>query len=153
MYMCYAWDPWMFMIIYVWLCVKLTPSGLWWTAYLFVWMGRRRTRVVVNCLSGFGDFIYGCMLILWHVYFSDVWFISVAAVENFRNAYCMIFVEDVASISWINVLFACFITLIEVGRYSRDCKLVLSRRFIGLNQGLKVNWIISFHLQRTWGSF
>jgi len=22
--------------------VKLTPSGLWWTAYLFVWMGRRR---------------------------------------------------------------------------------------------------------------
>jgi len=19
---------------------KLTPSGLWWTAYLFVWMGR-----------------------------------------------------------------------------------------------------------------
>jgi len=21
--------------------VKLTPSGLWWTAYLFVWMGRR----------------------------------------------------------------------------------------------------------------
>jgi len=31
---------------YVCLClimidVKLTPSGLWWTAYLFVWMGRR----------------------------------------------------------------------------------------------------------------
>jgi len=22
--------------------VKLTLSGLWWTAYLFVWMGRRR---------------------------------------------------------------------------------------------------------------
>jgi len=21
--------------------VKLTPSGMWWTAYLFVWMGRR----------------------------------------------------------------------------------------------------------------
>jgi len=26
--------------------VKLTPSGLWWTAYLFVWMGRRRTGLV-----------------------------------------------------------------------------------------------------------
>jgi len=22
--------------------VKLTPSSLWWTTYLFVWMGRRR---------------------------------------------------------------------------------------------------------------
>jgi len=35
--------------------VKLTPSGLWWTAYLFVWMGRRRAILVnlhclVNCL-------------------------------------------------------------------------------------------------------
>jgi len=26
--------------------VKLTPSGLWWTAYLFVWMGRRRAGLV-----------------------------------------------------------------------------------------------------------
>jgi len=25
--------------------VKLNPSGLWWTAYLFVWMGRRRARL------------------------------------------------------------------------------------------------------------
>jgi len=22
--------------------MKLTPSGMWWTSYLFVWMGRRR---------------------------------------------------------------------------------------------------------------
>ena len=29
----------------------------------------------------------------------------------------MIFVEDVASISWINVLFVCFIALIEIRRY------------------------------------
>jgi len=34
-----------------------------------------------------------------------------------------------------------------------DCKLVLSRRLTGLNQGFKVKWIISFHLQRDWGSF
>jgi len=26
--------------------VKLTPSGLWWTAYLFVCMGRRRAGLV-----------------------------------------------------------------------------------------------------------
>jgi len=25
--------------------VKLTLSGLWWTAYLIVWMGRRRARL------------------------------------------------------------------------------------------------------------
>jgi len=25
--------------------VKLTTSGLCWTAYLFVWMGRRRARL------------------------------------------------------------------------------------------------------------
>jgi len=30
--------------------VKLTTSGLWWTAYLFVWMGRRRAGVVDGCL-------------------------------------------------------------------------------------------------------
>jgi len=35
----------------------------------------------------------------------------------------------------------------------RDCKLVLSRKLIGLNQGSKVKWIISFHLQRSWGFF
>jgi len=26
--------------------VKLTPIGLWWTTYLFVWMGRRRAGLV-----------------------------------------------------------------------------------------------------------
>ena len=29
-----------------------------------------------------------------------------------------VFVDDVASISWIYALFACFIALIEIGRYS-----------------------------------
>jgi len=31
----------MFMLL-IMIDVKLTPSGLWWTAYLFVWIGRRR---------------------------------------------------------------------------------------------------------------
>jgi len=31
--------------------VKLTPSGLWWPAYLFVWMGRRLAGLVwLACL-------------------------------------------------------------------------------------------------------
>jgi len=30
--------------------VKLTPSGLWWTAYLFVRMGRRRVGLV-DCIA------------------------------------------------------------------------------------------------------
>jgi hypothetical protein len=47
----YIWYAWileclcMFMLIMI--DVKLTPSGLWWTAYLFVWMGRRRARLVL----------------------------------------------------------------------------------------------------------
>ena len=143
----------LFMLIMI--DVKLTPSGLWWTAYLFVWMGRRCAWLVLllawkwsihfwslslglwlGCrlvfyfdvglccwdfahVSGFGDFIWWCILILWHVYFGDVWIISVATVE--KSYICMLFefwCEDVASISWINALFACFIALIEIGRYS-----------------------------------
>jgi hypothetical protein len=30
--------------------VMLTLSGLWWTAYLSVWMGRRRAGCLVVCL-------------------------------------------------------------------------------------------------------
>jgi len=55
---------------------------------------------------------------LWHVYFGDVCFISAAAVEEFLHMHVVLeSVEDVTSISWIFVLFACFIALIEVGRY------------------------------------
>jgi len=32
-----------------------------------------------------------------------------------------------------------------------DCKLVLLRKLVGFNQGSKVKWIVSFHLQRAWG--
>jgi len=59
-----------------------------------------------------------------------------------------VFVDYVASISWIYVLFACFIALIEIGRYSlkpigpvlfmtfsgggrtRSCAWVLANRFV-----------------------
>jgi len=163
MYMCYAWNPWMLMFVYVdydWCEANL--SGLWWTAYLFVWTGRQRAGLVLlldwwvledsgatssmcfwslslglwlGCrlvfyfdvglccwdfthVSGFGDFIWWCILISWHVYFGDVWFISTATVEKFYICMLMLFVEDVASISWIYVLFACIIALREIRRYT-----------------------------------
>ena len=36
----------------------------------------------------------------------------------FIKACCLIFVKDIASISWIYTLFACFIALIEIWRYT-----------------------------------
>jgi len=50
--------------------VKLTPSGLWWTAYLFVWMGRRRAGLV-DCFSwcvleDSGSFLHlFCFVVSW----------------------------------------------------------------------------------------
>jgi len=39
-------------------------------------------------------------------------------LKIFINACCWIIVDDVASISWIYALFACFIALIEIGHYN-----------------------------------
>ena len=55
-------------------------------------------------------FLWWCILIFWHVYFGDVWLISAATVDE--SYICMLFefwCEDVASISWIFILFACII--------------------------------------------
>jgi len=52
------------------------------------------------------------------VYFGDVWLKSAATVE--KSYICMLFefsCVDVASISWIFILFACIIALIEIGCY------------------------------------
>jgi len=38
------------LISFIMIDVKLTPSGLWWTAYLFVLMGRRRAGLV-DCIA------------------------------------------------------------------------------------------------------
>jgi len=56
-------------------------------------------------LSGFGDFIYGCMLILWHVYFGDVWFISAATVDESYK--CMLY--DICWRRNVYFLNKCFI--------------------------------------------
>jgi len=54
--------------------VKLTSSGLWWTAYLFVWMGRRRAGLVgLHCLvsslriAGASSVYFACRVLerLW----------------------------------------------------------------------------------------
>ena len=40
-------DDWLFLFIrLIMIDVKLTTCGLWWTAYLFVWMGRRHGGLV-----------------------------------------------------------------------------------------------------------
>jgi len=60
----------------------------------------------------------------------DVWFISVVTVDEFYI--CMLFefwCEDVASISWIFILFTCIIALIEIGHYIvRSLTLFLHKR-------------------------
>jgi len=69
-------------------------------------------------LLGFGDFIWWYMFefmtcILWRcmIYIRcNFWEIFIYMILRF--------IGDVTSISWIFVLFACFITLIEIGCYS-----------------------------------
>jgi len=150
---CELW--WLIIIVYIWLWfdVKLTPSGLWWTAYLFVWMGWRSLlgecsriaelpllffRIVLDRLwyrmLSFMLFwiyfveIYPCAEFgyysCWCIYELMTWLFEVYAIYPLR---CFVeifyaccfgeFIEDVTSISWIFIIFACFITLIEVGRY------------------------------------
>jgi len=40
------------LIFFIMIDVKLTPSGMWWTAYLFVWIGRRRAGLVDHIAFG-----------------------------------------------------------------------------------------------------
>ena len=77
-------------------------------------------------------FLWWCILILWHVYFRDVWLLSAATVEEFYI--CMLFeflCENVASISWIYALFACFIALIEIWRYRNNHSQISSYLLVG----------------------
>jgi len=65
-------------------------------------------------LSGFGDFIYGCMLILWHVYFGDVWFTTAATDEKFYK--CML--HDICWRRSVYFLKKCFIRMLY--RFNRS---------------------------------
>jgi len=50
------------------------------------------------------------------IYISAVMFLI---VETFMHVYCEL-CEDVMSISWIFIIFAWFIALIEIWRYTRN---------------------------------
>jgi len=62
-------------------------------------------------------FIYVDVIIdSWHVYLDYSGLYSVATVEVYIHVYWFLNFEcGVASISWINVLFACLIALIKIG--------------------------------------
>ena len=77
-------------------------------------------------MSGFGD-LYDDVYWTHDMYTLEMY--DLYPLRLLRIYICMlkfIFVDDVASISWIYTLFACFIALIEIGRY----KLHLSLLFI-----------------------
>jgi len=42
-------------VILIMINVRLTPSGLWWTAYLFVQMGRRGLVIALLLVSACGS--------------------------------------------------------------------------------------------------
>jgi hypothetical protein len=135
---------------------KLTLSGLWWTAYLFVWMGRRRAGLVLLlawwlledrgatssiCFWSLSLGLWlGCRLVFILTLVYVVEFLPICRdLEILVMMYidlmtcifsrCMTYIccdcwefyicmllefwcEDVASISWIYVLFSYFIALI-----------------------------------------
>jgi len=57
------------------------------------------------------------MLMTW--LFGDVCYLSTATFCEIFSMHVLRTTEGVTSISWIFVLFACFIALIEVWRYTR----------------------------------
>jgi hypothetical protein len=60
----------------------------------------------------FGDVICGCMMILWHVYFDDVWFISAATVKDFYICMLFEFLMWRSSVYFLNIciirVYYCF---------------------------------------------
>jgi hypothetical protein len=72
-------------------------------------------------LSGLGGFYMMMYWWPWHVYVGDKWFVSDVTIEVlyiYISMWWFGFCLDVASISWIFAIFACFIALIEIGRYT-----------------------------------
>jgi hypothetical protein len=64
-------------------------------------------RSFIHCRISEISFMISCCF-LWHVNSGDVWIISAATVANFICMYVGL-CWDVASISWIFSVFACFI--------------------------------------------
>jgi len=94
-------------------------------------------------------FLWWCILILWHVYFGDVWILSATTVEEFYI--CLLFeflCEDVASISWIYALFACFIALIEIGRYR--CPFIVQGHPLQVVPFCHFTWVVHIHMSLSY---
>jgi len=89
-----------------WRCMTYIRCDCWWILYMHV-----------------------VWILMWRrsVYFLNIYIIRVYYHFN-RNKALQFWCEDVASISWIFILFACIITLIEIGRYNfvSKGKLVIS---------------------------
>ena len=79
-------------------------------------------------LSEFGDFMYWCILSIWHVYLELYAIYPLRSCLNIYACYiCGSRFGDVTSISWINVLFTCIIALIEIGCYSYNLQLLIPK--------------------------
>jgi hypothetical protein len=115
--------------------------GFRWVAWCFAWIAganlrcqllslRFRLWLGVSCLwiyvsymlrsfihCRISEITFMTCVVLWHVILVIYELYSAATAENFI---CMSvgFCWDVASISWIFAIFACFIALIEIRRYS-----------------------------------
>ena len=126
--------------------VKLTSSGLWPPTCLYEWVDGVQEwsfSCLVSCLRIAGaSSVYqlesqirlwlGCSSLHYYVVeilpicrvleisFGDVCYISVATVEEFYIAFFFSFIGDVTSISWIFILFACFIALIKIWCYRKN---------------------------------
>jgi hypothetical protein len=89
-------------------------------------------RILLLCcwycpLVGLGVFLHEDIFWPWHIYVRVYELYSVVTDEMLYI--CMMLVRfcwDVASISWIFIIFACFIVLIEIGRYSSCLLLSMS---------------------------
>jgi len=81
--------------------------------------------------------------------FGDVCYISAATfLRDFIYACCLRSIEDVTSISWIFVLFACIIALIEVGRYANFFMLIW-RKMWGFLDWLERSFIFICYITNT----
>jgi hypothetical protein len=98
---------------------------LWWILFLFV-------EIFPTCRE-LEDVI--CWHIWpWHMYcWRCMIYIRCDCWNIFIYACLLLFGWDVASISWIFVIFTCFIALIEIGRYTYFLLTLVIQRFLQLS--------------------
>jgi len=102
-------------------------------------------------LLDFGDLIYGCMLILRHVYFGDLWLISAATVDE--SYICMLFwiLMCRRSVYFLNIYIIGVYYRFNKNRALHTASRTMHQKYIGkgwydfiLEKGLKVGDVILF---------